>query len=218
MIHACRRAYSITYSIHERLSPVYVDTFKHLNLNIKLKAKHILDIKMENKQKESKANKHSSPHTLAASSETPAVQACWPQPPHGGLVRVPWGSPPHHQGHLTSLTNLNLIWQRTAVSKTLVTYTVVKTSYQEKRAALPTLPLHKVLQPVPSDTRLTPDEPKSLELTQPGEEKATATPSPKSMRPLFQSCLNFKLPYSNPQTEHFSGKKKQLDRSPTKNQ
>lgn len=73
---------------------------------------------------------------------------------------------------------------------------------------------------VPSDLRLTPDEPRSLELAQPGEEKSVKTPRHKCVGDISSRTSLFKLLYSKPQMEHFSVKKKKKnlqDQSPTKN-
>lgn len=74
---------------------------------------------------------------------------------------------------------------------------------------------------VPSDLRLTPDEPRSLELAQPGEEKSVKTPRHKCVGDISSRTASlFKLLYSKPQMEHFSVKKKKKnlqDQSPTKN-
>lgn len=61
---------------------------------------------------------------------------------------------------------------------------------------------------VPSDLALTPDKPKSLELPHPGEEKSVKTQRHKSVGDISsRAAWIFKLLYSNPQMEHFSGKK-----------
>lgn len=125
--------------------------------NCQLKAKHIRRWKTPQKKAQRDI-------TTPASHETP----CWLQPPHGGLVS------PRHWGHLKSLTDLSLSWHMTEVSKPWVSYILVQTAYQESCPANALATQCALACPI----RLTPDE---LELTQPGEEKAIASPWHKSM-------------------------------------
>lgn len=107
------------------------------------------------------------------------------------------------ESHSWIINQFEPFWtQERGLKNIKISYILVKTGYQKRRATLPALQLSS------SDTRLALDEPRSSDLTQTwGRTSSYSHKTHIHGRYLFQNCLNFKFPYPNPQVGHFSEKK-----------
>lgn len=155
MTEVCRMPLSITHNMCESLwhqnEPIHIWKFKY-----SLKAEHIKVMKMENRNKQT-----STPAlTLASPSETPAVQHCWLQPRHSGLVYVLLRSPPHCIKDMWSHWFEAHLTQEGSLGNTTLPHFSENWLPREKNCPA-NAPTTWVLTHIPSDARLTPGKPKS---------------------------------------------------------